>query len=115
MNDFLYRPLGTPLKLLLAFCALPFVFLVKLRLWLYCVGILKKYKSSAKVISVGNITLGGTGKSPMVSWLVDYFEAKEVKVAILTRGYRSGGSEKKVKLLDEANQKGGADYFGDEP
>lgn len=44
------------------------------------------------VISIGNITVGGTGKTPMVVWLCNLLQNKDVKCAILTRGYKSAGS-----------------------
>src|SRR5262249_6755218 len=52
----------------------------------------------AKVISVGNLTLGGTGKTPMVEWLGRWFRKRGVRVAIVSRGY---GAEDGV-LNDEA-------------
>jgi tetraacyldisaccharide 4'-kinase len=42
----------------------------------------------AKVISVGNLTLGGTGKTPMVAWLVRWFLRHPVRPAMVSRGYR---------------------------
>jgi len=41
------------------------------------------------VISVGNITVGGTGKTPLVIWLCNFLQAKQIKCAILTRGYKA--------------------------
>ena len=43
----------------------------------------------APVISVGNLTLGGTGKTPLVEWLVRWFQARGVGVAIVSRGYKA--------------------------
>jgi tetraacyldisaccharide 4'-kinase len=39
-------------------------------------------------VSVGNLTVGGTGKTPMVIWLAERFLAEGKRVAILSRGYR---------------------------
>lgn len=44
---------------------------------------------SAKVISVGNITTGGTGKTPMVIWICQLLQQRQTKVAIVSRGYGS--------------------------
>ncbi len=44
---------------------------------------------AAPVVSVGNLTLGGTGKTPMVEWLVRWFQARGVAVAIVSRGYKA--------------------------
>jgi tetraacyldisaccharide 4'-kinase len=41
------------------------------------------------VISVGNLTLGGTGKTPMVEWLARWYEQRGVRVALVSRGYRA--------------------------
>ena len=43
------------------------------------------------VVSVGNVTLGGTGKTPMVEWLAGWYRARGVRVALVSRGY---GAEK---------------------
>ena len=52
-------------------------------------GIKRVHKASVPVISVGNLTAGGTGKTPFVAWLANRFHDKGVRVAILSRGYRS--------------------------
>ena len=44
---------------------------------------------NAKVISVGNITTGGTGKTPMVIWICNFLQQRETKIAIVSRGYGS--------------------------
>lgn len=41
------------------------------------------------VISIGNITLGGTGKTPFTAWLADYFQSRESSPALISRGYQS--------------------------
>ncbi len=52
---------------------------------------LKPYRLNCKVISVGNITLGGTGKTSLVSLIAQYLKQKGHKVAILSRGYKRIG------------------------
>ena len=64
---------------------------VQLRLWLYARGILQTKRLRTPVISVGNLTVGGTGKTPMVIWLAERFLAKGKRVAILSRGYKGSG------------------------
>ncbi|AEH45537.1 tetraacyldisaccharide 4'-kinase [Thermodesulfatator indicus DSM 15286] len=54
----------------------------------YAKGVLKSHQVPAKVISVGNLSLGGEGKTPLVIWLARFFETQGVKAAIVTRGYR---------------------------
>lgn len=54
------------------------------------------------VVSVGNLTLGGTGKTPMVEWVARWYRAKGVRVAILSRGYgRRGGMNDEGQVLSE--------------
>ena len=43
----------------------------------------------AAVISIGNITVGGTGKTPLVIWLCKFLQQKEIQCAVLTRGYKT--------------------------
>jgi tetraacyldisaccharide 4'-kinase len=73
---------------------------VRVRAALYQKGWLKQKRLRGQVISVGNLTVGGTGKTPMVLWLAEKFLAEEKRVAILTRGYRgSGGTSDEIELM----------------
>ena len=60
---------------------------VKFRNFLFDVGVLKSRSYQIPVISVGNITVGGTGKTPHVEYLIRLLR-KQVKVAVLSRGYK---------------------------
>jgi tetraacyldisaccharide 4'-kinase len=74
--------------------------IVRLRVWLYQQGVFHRERLNAPVISVGNLTLGGTGKTPMVLWLAERFLAQGKRVAILTRGYKgTGGNSDEVALM----------------
>lgn len=73
--------------------------------WLWRAGIaldraakrLRAFRPEARVISVGNLALGGTGKTPMVLWLCDTLARAGFSVGVLTRGYgRQGGAEVEV-------------------
>jgi tetraacyldisaccharide 4'-kinase len=84
---------------------------VRFRKSLYSSGWLMRKHLKAKVISVGNLTVGGTGKTPMVLWLAEKFLAEGKRVGILTRGYRgSGGTSDEVQLL--RNRLGQRALFG---
>ena len=73
---------------------------VRLRAWLYDRGWLKQERLRGKVISVGNLTVGGTGKTPMVLWLAEKFLAQGKRVAILSRGYRgSNETSDEIELM----------------
>lgn len=75
------------LRLGLRVLSFPYSATMKLRNWAYDCGIKRSYQSAAKVISVGNLSVGGTGKSPAVAWLAQWFRDRNVRVAILSRGY----------------------------
>lgn len=62
---------------------------------LYRAGILKSYRLGRPVISIGNITWGGVGKTPLVQWLAGYLVAKGKRPVILTRGYMPKKSGRK--------------------
>ena len=61
---------------------------VKIRNICYDLKILPSFRLKCKVVSVGNITIGGTGKTPAVIALAKYFQDKHISPAILSRGYR---------------------------
>ena len=62
---------------------------VKSRAWLYDNGFMAQFPLGCQVISVGNVTAGGTGKTPVVEILSKTLTEEGRKVAILSRGYRS--------------------------
>ncbi len=68
--------------------ALPYAAVAHLRARAYRKGILKQRRLPGVVISVGNLTVGGTGKTPMVLWIAERLVAEGKSVGILTRGYR---------------------------
>ncbi len=55
--------------------------------FLYDRGWLRSHRVSVPVISIGNLTTGGTGKSPLVHWFVNEFQRREVRVGVVSRGY----------------------------
>lgn len=68
--------------------SLPYAAAAHLRARAYQMGILKPRRLGGTVISVGNLTVGGTGKTPMVLWIAQRLLAEGRRVGILTRGYR---------------------------
>jgi tetraacyldisaccharide 4'-kinase len=77
----------------------------------YRSGIFATRKLPGRVISVGNLTVGGTGKTPMVLWIAERLAGGARSVGILTRGYRgSGSSSDEVRLLQ--SRLGGGVKFG---
>ncbi|MHC4870967.1 MAG: tetraacyldisaccharide 4'-kinase [Planctomycetota bacterium] len=80
------------LKVLLMPLSLLYSLLILLRLQLYQIGILKKFKAGCPVISIGNLTVGGTGKTPFTIFLAEYLRKKGLNPAIVSRGYKPGSS-----------------------
>jgi tetraacyldisaccharide 4'-kinase len=62
-----------------------------LRASFYARGWIKQRRLQGSVISIGNLTVGGTGKTPMVIWLAERFLAEGKRVAVLSRGYHGQG------------------------
>ncbi|MBQ7650488.1 MAG: tetraacyldisaccharide 4'-kinase [Victivallales bacterium] len=75
-------------------------FAVDIRLSMYKHSILKRINLGSFVVSVGNLTVGGTGKTPVVELLARTLAERGRKVAILSRGYRSKPRTWKEKLAD---------------
>jgi tetraacyldisaccharide 4'-kinase len=88
---------------------------VKVREKIYAAGLIASHDVGIPVISVGNITVGGTGKTPTVDFLLRRFAGAGIKVGVVSRGYRSRqvgpvSVEAKGRELSFL-----ADEFGDEP
>ena len=82
------------LRFFLAVAAVVYSTAVGLRNFLYSKGWLTVHRTNAIVISVGNITAGGTGKTPLVIWLFNLLRQKNILCAILTRGYKAHAKER---------------------
>jgi len=85
------------LRLLFTLLSWPYSLVVRLRNGLYAAGLFRARKVNAVVISVGNLTAGGTGKTPLVVWLCRAMRQRRRRCAILTRGYKT----RKGELSDE--------------
>ena len=79
---------------------------VWLRNLLYNRKIIKQHRENVTVFSIGNITAGGTGKTPLVIWLCNLSKEKNIRCAILTRGYKAenyeSGEEQQVTIDEPA-------------
>jgi len=84
-------------KTVLSFLLLPVGWLycsvVLLRQAMYRLGVLAAVKLSVPVIVVGNITVGGTGKTPLVVWLAGFLRQEGMRPGIVLRGYRGRAGE----------------------
>ena len=81
-----HNKIGLVNFILLPFSAVFFI-LSYMRLWLYKFRILKVNNSALPVIVVGNITVGGAGKTPIVIAIVNYLKSQNKKVGVVSRGY----------------------------
>ena len=88
---------------------LPYGLVVRARAQAYRHGIFRPKRIDGVVISVGNLTVGGTGKTPMVLWIAQRLLAEGKKVGILTRGYRG-----EVAPAGEGQKTGATESTSDE-
>ncbi|MEO8034121.1 MAG: tetraacyldisaccharide 4'-kinase, partial [Acidobacteriota bacterium] len=75
---------------------------------LYRLGVLRAKKLSRPVISIGNVSTGGAGKTPATIAVARFLLGRGYRVAVLTRGYGRAGAGGRVTALDPSR-------FGDEP
>ena len=88
---------------------------MKTRRALYRSGRLHVHKLGAPVISVGNLTTGGTGKTPLVAWIARELAQTGQRVCILTRGYGRRNAGTRVVVSDGVEILSDAAQAGDEP
>ncbi len=82
---------------------------------LYEKGVFKSHSLGAKTVSVGNITVGGTGKTPLVAFVAEILAENGEKVCILTRGYGRKHPKRRVLVSDGAGILTDVENAGDEP
>lgn len=104
------RALLFPLTLL----SLPYEWAVRIRMILYSVNLWKSKRLPCPVISVGNITVGGTGKTPLVITLAKGLMDRGIPMAILSRGYKGKGSSMPL-VSDGKTVLLSPEELGDEP
>ncbi len=92
-----------PVFVILQFISLVYLLGHHFRLWAYRWGVFPSRKLDCRVISVGNLTLGGTGKTPFVMMIAETLRGNGRKPAILSRGY-GGESSKSVNVVCDGKQ-----------
>jgi tetraacyldisaccharide 4'-kinase len=102
-------PLLKPIRILLFPLSLIYGLIVSIRNWCYNRNIFASSSFNLPIICVGNLAVGGTGKSPMVELLIKNLKA-DFEVAVLSRGYK-----RKTKGYALANETSNALDIGDEP
>jgi len=103
------------LAILLSIISVMYGCVVRLRNRFYSWGLLKSKKLSCPVLSVGNITVGGTGKTPMVIFIARFLSQLGYNVAVLSRGYRGRLEKTGGVISDGKSALVGFDDAGDEP
>ena len=106
---------GTRVRWWLLWAAIPYGAVARLRALLYYWGWFAQRRLSVPVVSVGNLTLGGTGKTPVVIQLVEWLLAQGTRVAILSRGYRRTSTDPYLLVSNGERLLVGPDEAGDEP
>ncbi len=87
----------------------------KLRASCYRQNIFRSQKLPCKVISVGNITVGGTGKTPMTIYVARKLQQAGVRVAVISRGYKGSAERDGGVVSDGSNLLMNSEQAGDEP
>ena len=108
------RILATPLRFLLTPLCWLYTAGVQFRNILYTRGVIKARRLPCRVISVGNIVVGGTGKTPAVIAIAKHLQRERMRVAILLRGYKRRIREKVTIVSDGENVCASATESGDE-
>jgi len=100
-----------PLGLLLWPLSLLFGTLAGVRRLLFRLGLLRRHRVGVPVIVVGNISVGGTGKTPLVVWLARHLERRGLRPGIVTRGYGGGATRWPQQVRGDSDPTA----VGDEP
>jgi len=98
------NPFLTPLEVL-------FRQVVKLRRWSYRHGLKHVSRFPVPIIVIGNLTVGGTGKTPLVIWLARFLKERGFKPGIVSRGYGASLGHRPLQVLESSD----ARAVGDEP
>ncbi|MFO0936099.1 MAG: tetraacyldisaccharide 4'-kinase [Gemmataceae bacterium] len=95
--------LPLPVRWFLRLLSLPYGLVVRFRNFAFDRGWKQSIRVDVPVVSIGNLTLGGTGKTPCVEYVADFLRQRGHQVCLLSRGYRasSSGSNDEAMLLEE--------------
>lgn len=116
IEDVMYgRRRQAPLRCCLLFFSFLYGAAVRLRNALYAVGLKRKKRLPVRVISVGNITLGGTGKTPAVIEIAELLILNGGRPAVVSRGYGRRDESELLVVSDGRDVHAGAVDAGDEP
>lgn len=104
------------LSIILKIASIPYFIGCELKNYLYKKNILKIYDTQSYVISVGNLTTGGTGKTPITAEIANYLQQNGDKVCIVSRGYKGKLKNKTPNIISNGEKIFyEASMAGDEP
>ena len=106
-------PLASLSRGLLALGEFPYTLAVTGRNACYDRGISKTHRVAVPVISVGNVTMGGTGKTPLVHWLTQWMQSRGVRVSIVSRGYKARSGRPNDEAMELAEKLPGVPHVQD--
>ena len=93
-------PMATLLRGVLRLCESPYGWAMRIRNRRYERGQAECRQVDVPVVSVGNLTLGGTGKTPLVEWVARHFRKQGVRVSIVSRGYAANEQGRNDEALE---------------
>lgn len=106
---------GQPVRTWLFGPSFVYGLIVRVRHWCYCLGWCASTRLPCRVVSVGNVTVGGTGKTPIVILLTEWLLAEGRRVAVLSRGYKRASGAPYCLVSDGARLLADPSEAGDEP
>lgn len=106
---------GRPVRTWLSAPAALYGWAVRLRQWAYERGWLATWSVPVRVVSVGNLTIGGTGKTPLVILFAEWLRQAGYRVAVLSRGYKRRSRDRRVLVSDGRRLCADVEDAGDEP
>jgi tetraacyldisaccharide 4'-kinase len=90
-------------RALLRIASWPYGWTMQIRNWLYDHRWFPIHAAAVPVVSVGNLSMGGTGKTPCIEYIARYYRQRDIRVTILSRGYGSQGARNDEALVLEEN------------
>jgi tetraacyldisaccharide 4'-kinase len=109
LNKIWYKGATVPIRYLIL--SKLFKYASAFRRKLYKIGVLKTHSVKCPIVIVGNISVGGVGKTPFVIWLVNQLQASGKKVGVISRGYGGKREHEPLLVIPQTSSKAS----GDEP